>query len=147
MAIPSCIFMRQTGAGITELPWLLPDLPVVWDLFDTALLLTPLLVTSAGDISTAPLTICLGQVWPFFSSWWTGGSSATGHLAGRSVSAQHTTCSFYALSARNENVRVGSARRSHHSWKRQGNQILRHLRSSPKSQRWLPGAGEDLPSQ
>lgn len=60
MTIPSCIFMRQSGAGPTEFPWLLPDLPAVWDLLATALLLTALLVTSAGSISTVPLTVCLG---------------------------------------------------------------------------------------
>ena len=99
MMIPSCIFMRQTGAGTTELPWLLPDLPAVWDCLATALLLTPLLVTSAGSISTAPLTICLGEVWPFLSSQRKGGSFATGHLARRSASAQHTAYPFHTLSA------------------------------------------------
>lgn len=44
--------MSQTGAGTTEPPWLLPDLPVVWDLLDTALLLTPLLVTQL--VTSAP---------------------------------------------------------------------------------------------
>lgn len=145
MTIPSCIFMRQSGAGPTEFPWLLPDLPAVWDLLATALLLTALLVTSAGSISTAPLTVW--EVWPFLSSRQKGGSFATGHLARRSASAQHTTCSFHALSARNENVRAGSSHGSHHSWKRRGNQTLRHLASSPKSQRWLPGGAEDLASQ
>ena len=147
MMIPSCIFMRQTGAGTTELPWLLPDLPAVWDCLATALLLTPLLVTSAGSISTAPLTICLGEVWPFLSSQRKGGSFATGHLARRSASAQHTTCPFHTLSARNENVRAGGAHRSQHSWKRRGNQTLRHLASSPRSQRRLPRGAEDLASQ
>lgn len=99
-------------------------------------------------VASAP---CLWQsaweVWPFLSSRQKGGSFATGHLARRSASAQHTTCSFHALSARNENVRAGSSHGSHHSWKRRGNQTLRHSASSPKSQRWLPGGAEDLASQ
>lgn len=104
MAIPSCIFMRQSGAGPTEFPWLLPDLPAVWDLLATALLLTALLVTSAGSISTAPLTVCLGGLAFLLRQRVIAGASS------KKVSeCPAHSCSFHALSARNENVRRGDS--------------------------------------